>query len=197
MPVFILGLSWYIRNYLLTGNPFYPQSFLFFPGLKSTILDVSVLDIINGSLSGLIGTLNAFVSEFIVWAFIIPFVIFSLFKGFTQNKSVILPKELIVVSILISALMLNLPSSNETHIMTSSFRYFYASITIFILLSFIFFIKKNQMVEIIIISLCSILLIDFPQGFYPKLILLIAPIALYIYSRGYRDISRIAKRIGN
>lgn len=32
LPLFLIGFSWYVRNYILTGNPFYPANFLWFLG---------------------------------------------------------------------------------------------------------------------------------------------------------------------
>lgn len=184
-PLICLGGLWYIRNMLLVGNPLYPQKFLFFPGDKNTILDVSVFKIVTGSFSGFIGTLNAFISEFIVWAFFIPVTIILVFVRRLHSEKNDTPYRLIIISILTLALVINLPSAHQTNIMTSSFRYFLVGVVPLILFVFIYWIRKGEDWIVVTGSLASILLVGFPQGYYPKLILFTLPLSLFIYSKGY------------
>lgn len=183
IPVMLIGGAWYIRNISLTGNPFYPQAVLFFPGKKSTIIDISVLKIMLSSYSGFFGTLNGFISEFVVWAVITPFIfLISVYNLLKETK---LPLRLIVISMLVLAVVTNLPSSTQTHIMTSAFRYFHPAIAPLILVAFVYFQRIKRLEILFITSLISILLVEFPVGYFPKLFFLVAPIAVWIYVRGY------------
>ncbi len=191
VPVFIFGASWFIRNIYWTGNPFFPQAFLFFEGGKSVILNVTVWKVITGSVSGAISTLNSLVSEFLVWTLIIPFSIIMYFRQMTFK----LPVRLLLVSLVLFLLFLNLPSANKEHIMTSSFRYFLPSIVPLILFAFLFFekIKKTEVPGIV--SLTSLLLVEFPFGYFPKLFFFTVPAALYIYFFGYDKLIKWSRKL--
>ncbi len=189
VPLSIFGLSWYFRNILLTGNPLYPQAFLFFKGGQSAILNLTVAKVITGSLGGLLSTINSYVSEFLVWSLAIPLVTARYFKEGKNTKKG-LPLRLIVMPIFLILFFINLPSSNETHIMTSSFRYFLCALVPLILFVFVYF-KKIQRIELLsIISLSSLMLVEFPLGYYPKLFIITVPICVGIYIWGYEYFSK-------
>lgn len=193
IPIMAIGFSWYIRNITLVANPFFPQAFLFFPGQKSTIIDVNVLKIATGSFKGFVGTLNGFVSEFIAWAIIAPSIaLFAVYKRFKNENH--FPIRLLVVSSLVFLIVINLPSSSETHIQTSSFRYFHPAISPLILTAFLYFKKIKKIEYLIMVSLSGILLVEFPFGYFPKLIFFAGPIAVLVFIKGYDLlISRIEK----
>ncbi len=192
VPLVLLGASWYIRNILLTGNPLYPQAFLFFKGGKSAILNVTVIKVIIGPLQGLIGTINSFLSEFLVWSVTVPAVSVYALRSKKIRKG--LPARLIILMLGLCAFFINLPSAYETHIMTSSFRYFLTAITCGILFVFIFFERNRRADLIYIISLASLVLVEFPLGYYPKLFLITVPVSIWIYYRGYESLAGIMRK---
>ncbi len=71
LPFSIFGLSWYIRNYLTFGNPFYPQPFLFFKGDPHSLLYAWPYWRIAISFPGEL--LNALISDYMVWVVSIVF----------------------------------------------------------------------------------------------------------------------------
>ena len=189
IPFVVLGVFWYFRNIVLTGNPLYPQAFLFFEGGKSAILNTTVLKVFSSSLYGLVGTLNGYLSEFLAWAVLIPATIVAFYKK--SNKSKLgLPVRLVFLSLLLCVFLVNLPSANQEHIMTSSFRYFLPAIIPLILFVFIYFEKIGKVELLSVISLSSLLLVEYPLGYFPKLFFLTIPLGIYIYSSGYDRIAR-------
>lgn len=187
----IAGGFWYIRNLILKQNPFYPQAFLFFPGLKKTILSVTVLTILIGPIRGVIGTINGFISEFMVWSFITPIV---LFLNFGKIKKANLPVRLLVLGLLCFFVALQLPSATEIHIMTSSIRYFLPSLSCFLLLTFIYFVKIKKEILFYIAVIVNIIFLGFPQGYFPKLLIIAFPVALFIYFKGYDLLTGFIKK---
>ncbi len=188
IPISLFGLSWYVRNILLTGNPLYPQAFLFFKGGQSAILNITVAKVITGSLSGLLSTLSSFVSEFLAWTVLIPGVVIQYFRK-KEMRRLKLPFRLALLASVLSLFFINLPSANETHIMTSSFRYFLCAMVPAILFVFVYFerIKKTDLLSVM--ALASLMLVEFPLGYYPKLFIVTIPVCLLIYLWGYEFIS--------
>lgn len=187
VPILFFGVIWYLRNMILVGNPFYPVPFLFFPGVKPSIFGPSVLSVVMGSQFGFLGTLNAFISEFMVWAIVIPLTVAFYFLDIRKRRlsRQAMPVRLVVIGFFVLAVAFGLPSAFETNIMVSSFRYFYAAIVPFILFSFLYWKKKGYIAPLLICSLSGILFVGFPLGFYPKLLLVAVPLSVYVYFNGY------------
>lgn len=196
IPIILLGLIWYIRNYIYVGNPFYPQKFLSFPGDVTTVASTSVFKVITHSLDGLLGTLNAFISEIQLFAFVILFTVsVSYFKKDNLREKK-LPYRLLAMSFPIIIIGLFLPSSYTVeNIMISSVRYFMSACVLLILFCFVVFKHLNKMRYITITALLGILSIEFPYGYFPKLQGLILPIGLLTYSFGYKILVDYLKKV--
>lgn len=180
LPVVLLGGSWYIRNYLATGNPLYPQGFLFFKDYGFDILDKQVWRVALGSLNGFIGTLNAFISEYMIWVFAIPLVIFIAFKKINEKfYRNLLP--LILVGLFSYGIYIFLPSDNINHIMVSVIRYSYPAFIPFVLGLFIIAKKKGWEEKIAVVSVANMLVVGFPMGYNPKILFFYIPLALIFY----------------
>ncbi len=65
-PFTILGLFWYIRNYIGTGNPFYPLPFLIFEG-NSQVASFTNWTVMKSLINNPMDLLNAFISEYMIW----------------------------------------------------------------------------------------------------------------------------------
>ena len=74
IPVLIFGGFWYLRNFIVMGNPLYPISFLSFPGVKDWALEIPVWKaILNypGSFA------TAVLSEYLGWGLVGGFLFFK------------------------------------------------------------------------------------------------------------------------
>ncbi len=181
-PFFLVGLSWYLRNYLRTGNPTYPQGFLFFKDAGFDILKFQVIKVVTGSWYGLIGTLNAFISEYMVWVLAVPISLYSgvkkLLKRTSDDKGIY---SLLLVGILNLVIYAFLPSDNKDYIMVSVIRYSYSAMIPFILALFLVAkkLKKEKVLGVVTIS--SMMWVGFPTLYNPKLVFVFIPIALFIF----------------
>ena len=187
LPFSILGLIWYLRNYLVTGNPMYPQGFLIFKDAGFTILVTQVWRIVTSSWNGFFGTLNAIISEYMIWAFAVPvsalYFIRSRTKfGMTERGMT----TLLVVGLLNLIIYLFLPSDNYQHIMISVIRYSYPAFIPFILYCFLLAkkYKKEELVAITVVA--NLFFVSFPMSYNPKLLFVFIPLALFFYFK-YRS----------
>lgn len=193
IPVILLGLSWYIRNVSLIGNPFYPQKILFFKGEEATIISTSVLTILTKSWHGFFGTINAILTEYLAWTVIVPICLILILKKKYRHR--LMPYRLITSALLVTFFSLWLPSSQHTYIMVSSLRYFIIPGILLILFTFVFFERVKKIEYLIISALISVFFVEFPYGFFPKLLIIAVPIGLYLYFRGYGKLTGILSRI--
>lgn len=192
IPFSFLGLSWYLRNYMVTGNPFYPQGFLFFKDGGYTILDTQVWRVFLSSPFGFFGTLNAAISEYMILVLSVPIVLFIVIKSLVKKSLFKLSSEVLIltlVGILNLCIYFFLPSDYKDYIMVSVMRYSYSAFIPFILALFILAKKHKREEELVLIVLVSMFFTGFPQTFNPKLIFLFVPIALlYFYQiRRYKS----------
>lgn len=175
IPFTIFGLFWYLRNLVFTDNPMYPQGFLFFKDHGFKILDLQVWKVMNGSLYGLIGTINAFISEYMIWGLSIPIVFYFIYK----RVSILFP--FIIVGILNVSIYLNLPSDNKDYIMTSVMRYSYPAFIPFILGLFLLAQRYVKEETLAVVAIVNMMFVGFPLIYTPKLVFVVVPIALAIF----------------
>lgn len=186
IPFSLFGLFWYLRNFLLTGSPVYPQSVLFFKGLEGwqSYLSVPLWKAIIETPNLMF---NAFIQELEFWPFI--FILIPIFlimknkhrKNLENYKKI---NKLLKVSILIALVYLFLPYDSKYLGMVLTMRYIFNLFSILTLIVFIFFqIYKNQIV-IAILAIANSLII-FTHPYHPKLTFLYMPllilILIYVY----------------
>jgi len=180
IPFTICGLSWYIRNYLVTGDPIYPQSFLFFKGGNFPILTLNVWKATLLYSGGIYNFINAFLSEYTIWFVAIFFPLLFLFKKIRKNKYFDILLKLSLIGLLNFIVFFFLPSNDINYIMVSVLRYTYPALVPLILCIFILFkaYKKEELISVI--ALINILII--PEiSYHPKILIFFIPIALIIY----------------
>lgn len=183
VPVLLFGGAWYLRNYFVTGNPLYPQGFLFFKDAGYDILEFQVGSVVVSSLYGFFGTVNALISEYMVWVLSVPIVLFFIARTFLK-KDLKLPRGLValtIVGVLNLIIYTFLPSDNKDHIMVSVLRYSYPAFIPFILGLFLLAEKFKKAIPISIVALGNMMWVGFPVVYNPKLIFIYLPIALYFY----------------
>lgn len=181
LPFSILGLSWYIRNYFLKGDPYYPQSIIFFKGIEWHILDYPVWKVIFEWAGGFWVWINAFISEYTVWCLsflAVPILYFSTYKHLNKNLRIQILK-LIALGYACFLIYLFLPSGYYPNLVTSGFRYTYPAMIPLILCVFIF-AKKFAKEEILSIIAVTNILIMPELSYHPKVLIALIPVALAI-----------------
>ncbi len=173
VPFSILGLFWYFRNFMATGNPFYP----------TPILGLSGKDVFNGTtiLSVIIkypmDMFNAFFSEYKLWFLAIVVAPLILLK----EKKITDTTKLLLLGLVNFVIFLFFPTDNHTWIMVSSFRYSYPVFIPLILGIFLYFNKKEKMDLLSYFVIANMLGVS-AISYQPKLILIFLPLgALLIY----------------
>ena len=164
IPLFVFGVGWYVRNYLLLGNPFYPLDVLGFKGEGIFKGDEVVWRTI---LAYPLPVFHALISEyklFSLWFFVFPFV--YLVNRLTLSQEI---KKLSFLALFLFVVFLFLPMDWKPWIMVSSLRYSYTFGVILILLLFLF--VKEWKKEVTLAYFC--LFNSFPvltMSYYPKLL---------------------------
>jgi hypothetical protein len=180
IPFTILGILWYIRNYINTGDPFYPQSFLFFKGNpSSTWYDFQYWQVI---FYHPIWMTNALVSEFMTWS--LCFLLLPVFYIFQAIKSKTYPNNLkiILLSLLSFVIFLYLPPPTIKIYSSIIFgmRYGFPMILVVILLTFILAKEYKKEFFLSSVAFANMLFLLLPMQYHPKLIFLFIPIFLAI-----------------
>ena len=176
-PFTIFGLFWYIRNYFLTGNPFYPLPRFGFKGPLAFNDTVWV-----ETVSYPIKMFDAAFAEYHLWVFTVFIALAVLFykyiivKKFTLNSM----HKLFLIGLINFILYFNFPTSSQVWIMVSSFRYSLPAFIPLILGTFIIAAKykKEKLIGYIVVAnMINIL----TMAYYPKLILIYLPLGLLIF----------------
>jgi hypothetical protein len=175
VPFLVFGLSWYIRNFALTGNPFYPANFFFLQG------DKNFPDIASGNWSVFANIINspgfiyrlteAWFSEFFIWGLSLALPVYLIIK---KKGSEIL-NRLSVAFALIFTVFLFFPPAEPV---ISNMRYVYPAVALLILQAFIFFGNKKavQLGSFAILATAfSVTSLDY----HPKLIILALTAVFY------------------
>ncbi len=192
IPFSLFGLSWYIRNYLLTGDPYFPQSIPFFKGIPWHILDEPVWKMF---LKFPKVWFDAFVSEYTVWFLALPFALIFAFKQ--KNRDII---RLAVLGLLSFIIYFFLPSGPFPNLITSGFRYTYATFIPFMLAVFLLAKKFNKETELGVIALTNMLILP-ELSYHPKILLALIPTGLIIFfpskiKKAYQSVKQKYSRHG-
>jgi hypothetical protein len=175
IPIIIFGLSWYIRNYIITGNPVYPVPFFGFNGDPNYLsLTWTSWSVITKTSNGLWLMLQSFLSEYIFWS-LSPFIILFLYFRFRRKKDLSLFNKysgLIILSGINLLIFLPQPSWPILQITMSNMRFLYPMVIPLTLLVFILFKKISKEVLLAIIAVLSSVSFLPQLSFYPKLLLI-------------------------
>lgn len=182
IPFTVFGLSWYLRNIWLVGNPFYPQPFLGFAGDPSwPKLDWPVWRTILFSPQMMV---NAFIGEYLGWVVLLLAAPVFLIKTFIRNKNILTDKTalLFLIGITNFIFYLLLPAFNSYTVMVSNIRFTYPSLIPLMLAFFLVAKKFKKETELLLfVVICGLFVLPF-LDYHPKLILLLLPTAYLIFS---------------
>lgn len=157
----IFGLFWYIRNFIVKGNPFYPANTALFEGAPTvTVQDWHVWKIPFIYPEGVIALVNSFFSEYLIWAFsgilIIWYLIYSKRKKEKFDSKI---KRLVLLGVTTGLVCLLLPITPPYKIelfhIVSNMRYLYILMVILILVVFLIsdkFKKNNLLATLVILN---------------------------------------------
>ncbi len=176
IPFSLAGLTWYFRNFLVTGNPMYPQGFLMFKDGGFKILNINVWRATFLYPSGISNFINAIISEFGLWSISIFTPLLLLNKKIRNTNYV----SLIFIGSFVFAIFLFLPSDRHYNIAVSVFRYSYPAFITFILAIFLLAKKFKKENILIIFALANMIIIP-ELAYRPKLIFLLLPIVFIVF----------------
>ncbi len=176
-PLTFLGFSWYFRNYLLTGNPFYPGNFWFFQGHP----DFPRTDFVNWTLGGNIVKnstilwkfIEAEVSEFLGWVLALALPLYAFVKRKIANNILSLCQLGVLTFFIFIFILPTWPG-----IIVSNLRFTYPTMASLILAAFLMFKKHSP--ELFSFSLLNVMGAVINLSYHPKLFLLVLLPVFYI-----------------
>jgi len=178
----IFGLFWYIRNLIVTGDPFYPQPFLIFKGTCNTVCSYLSYNVLRSFIFAPQHLLYALISEYMIWSIIfivLPcFLIVTFFKK--KSKLFTVVNKLILLGLANFLIYLFFPSASLYDGVVSSIRYSFPVFGTF-MLSFFLLAKElhyEDLLEIITFANMSFLILSF--SYHPKFLFLYVPVVTLI-----------------
>ena len=173
VPFFILGLSWYVRNWIITGNPIYPVAFLGWqahPDFHATDW-TSVKVFLEPGGAWLM--IQAVISEYLFWS-LAPLIVMLVSYYSKIKKQEELLKDLIplvVLAVINFIIFLPQPSLPDMQIVVSNMRFVYP--VMIPLMLFVFIIAKRLRIikELTIVALLSSISVLPQLDYKPKLII--------------------------
>ncbi len=166
LPVIFLGLSWYLRNWLFMGHPLYPTGAEGFKLLNWQLWKTPLY-----THSGTLLLISALISEYLIWCFA-PFA--SLKTQFSKLKFLGWANLLIC---------LFLPTWPEN--IVSDLRYTYVAFVPLMLLTFLYFQKKDWGEKISLVALVTMFSVLPQLDYYPKLFIALSVALLLMTGEKY------------
>lgn len=166
-PIIILGGWWYVRNYVLTGNPFYPLSMFGFMGDGLFLHTPAVW---KTMLTHPLDVMNAIFSEYKLLGVGIGAVLIygaSHWKKMTKDS-----RLLLIAGASLCMVFCLFPMDPKSWIMVSSLRYSYSFAILFILCLFLVakqWKKERELGYLVLLNAFPVL----TMAYYPKLLILV------------------------
>lgn len=176
LPMSLIGLSWFIRNIVITGDPFY------FPDYSN--LSKSFL-LSNYNFYAFIfqpvTVFNAYMSEYMIWSFGLVFIPLYLVIGWARKTKIDrLVLKLYAIAFIIFITSLIFPYRELLHQIIGTMRYTLPMIFLIILCIFLIF-KKHKLEKLISLWVISTIIISQIPDYHPKLLLIAIPIITIVY----------------
>lgn len=177
VPFSIFGLFWYVRNYLLMHNPFYPLEIW---GFKGKLLFTD--RVWNIFLKHPLQMFDSAFSEYKIWSFVVLIALGWLAYQYLIKKHYYLDsiKKLFLLGLINLLFYFTFPTSEQPWIMVSSLRY---SLPVFIplILGVFLLAAKYKKEEVIGYIAIGNMIMVVSLAYHPKLVLLYLPLAIIIF----------------
>lgn len=165
VPVIFTGGIWYIRNYILTGNPIYPGSLLMLEGHPEFVLqDWNPLRTIIEVRSGISLFIQALISEYLIWPLSYLLLTALIIKGKLSNSG----GKLVALGLINFGIYLFLPSWPEN--LVSDLRYLFPSIIPMLLGLFLLAEEYKKSYELYIVAILSSVTVLAQFAYRPKIV---------------------------
>lgn len=180
LPVSIFGIFWYIRNFVITGNPFYPLAILSFPGIKNWALEIPTW---KAFITYPASMMSALINEYLSWSFLLfllpIYMILRSKKKEKKDTNMIVFTFLSIANFLVFCL---LPNGDRFQVHVSNLRYSYP-VFIPLILNF-FLLAKEKKIEIFAaILVLANAMFSIQVTYHPKLILVYIILLLFIWRK--------------
>lgn len=162
-PILIFGLIWYIRNYIITDNPFYPVSIFGFNGDPNFIVPRGYQTIFNKNMFQI--NVDSLMSEYLFWILSPLAIVFAMLKKYKYSKELLL---LFLTGIVVYLLA---PSEYYRVNIVSNLRFSHPALFISTLSMFLVFQKQKQVIMPAIITILTSLSVVSQYPYMPKLII--------------------------
>lgn len=176
IPFSLFGLFWYIRNFILTNNPFYPVSTLGFEGKLAYTYSIW-----DGLRQYPFEMMNAGFGEYKIWIFSVFIAFMILIYNYVIKKRYQLNSinKLFIIGLLNFSFFLTFPTGEQTWIMVSSFRYSFPVFIPLMLGTFMLAAKYKREELIGYVAIANMINVV-TMAYYPKLVLIYLPVALVV-----------------
>jgi hypothetical protein len=173
IPFFVLGLSWYVRNWIIVGNPIYPVAFLNWQADPNFLATDWTSIRVFFEPGGIWLMIQALVSEYLFWS-LAPFlvILISFYSKIKKRKELLEDlMPLVVLAVINFIIFLPQPSLLDAQIVVSNMRFVYP--VMIPLMLFMFLIAKRMKIlkEITTISLLSSISVLPQLDYRPKLVI--------------------------
>jgi hypothetical protein len=169
-PIGMFGLFWYLRNFWLTENPFYPGKLLNFPHDPNCLIqNWSPLKTIFLFENGGRLFIQSLISEYLFWpvAFLLAFYLMALVY---MNKVEIKSKVVTLMKLGVACFFVYLFSPSWPINMVSDLRYLFPSIMSMVLVTFVVARKYKLEKELGLLALLSSFSVLAQLSYRPKLV---------------------------
>lgn len=193
----ITGLFWYIRNFALQGNPYYPANLPFFKGYPGfTQQDWALWNVFVSYPQGNIDLINAFLSEYLLWAFagvvLLGFIVYRIKKK-EQIEGRIVRLGLLTFTTGLVALLLPIttPYKIELFHIISDMRYVYIFVAVSLLAVFLIAEKYKKDEQLAALALINVIPVFSYIPYLPKIYIISCLVVGFIYFKGKSLLKKI------
>lgn len=173
IPFFIFGLSWYVRNWVLTGNPIYPVAFLNWQAdANFHATDWTSIKVFLEP-GGIWLMIQALISEYLFWSLApLLIILISFYSKIKKRKELFKDlRPLIVLAVINIIIFLPQPSLPDAQIVVSNMRFVYPVMIPLVLLMFLIAKRLRILKEITFIALLSSISVLPQLDYRPKIVI--------------------------